>query len=261
MAKKEFLNFDQISKDIPFENVLNWLNVPYEKKGNQIKGEGFSVDVKKNMFFWFATEKGGGVINFVQDYNKLDNPREAAKLLQKQFLAQEHKPKREIPELTLHYCKDLEEYGISEETAKQYEVGLVKDRGVMAKKIAFKCYDQDEKKIGYVGWNKKDGWFYPKGFKRPLYNSHRVNTEYGIVVISAFDVLYLHEQGFPFTMALLGKSATDTQIDLLKRFKRLLIIHDEPQNINMRLSEYCFCKTIKKNSVEGLGKEQIKAFF
>jgi hypothetical protein len=59
----------------------------------------------------------------------------------------------------------------------------------------------------------------------------------------------------------MGKSATDTQINQLTRFKKILLIHPEPQLISIRLNEFCFVKTVKRNSVQGLGKDEIKSLF
>lgn len=51
MSKQEFLNFAEISKAIQFGDVLDWLNIPYQKKNKELKGEGFIISLEKNLFF------------------------------------------------------------------------------------------------------------------------------------------------------------------------------------------------------------------
>jgi hypothetical protein len=38
----------------------------------------------------------------------------------------------------LHYCKQLKDWGFSEEFCKKFQVGLVKQKSIMNGKIAFK---------------------------------------------------------------------------------------------------------------------------
>src|SRR5690606_41829952 len=66
-------------------------------------------------------------------------------------------PKREIPELELHYPDILASYSITEEMAKEYEVGLVKQKSIMSGKITFRVRDGLGQPIGYVGYQEKDG--------------------------------------------------------------------------------------------------------
>jgi len=58
--------------------------------------------------------------------------------IKRQFLNEPTPPKREIPELELHYTEFLRQHSIGEELAKEYEVGLVKQRSIMSGKIAFR---------------------------------------------------------------------------------------------------------------------------
>ena len=264
----EYLDFDKISREIAFKDLLNYLNIPYREKKNEIKGEdkfAFIVNTGKNLFFCPQDEKiRGSVINFLAVHCDI-GLRDAAKKLKKDFLAGPKKPERPIPELELEYCGFLKEYGISEETAQAFDVGLCKQRSVMAGKVAFKVSDSEGNKVGYIGRNikkAKSEWFFPKGFRRDVvYNLNRVKQDYAILVVSPLDVLYLWQLQFPYSLALMGKSATDDQINQLKWYKRILIIHPEPQLISMRLSEYCFVKAVKMDSVKGLGREDIKCLF
>lgn len=251
-----FLDFNEISK-VPFKTFLDHLNIPYTEKKNELRGEcdfKFIVNLQKNLFF-SPQDKNirGSVINFLSHYKGIPL-RDAAKEIKEQHLT-EHKPKRTIPELELKYHKFLEDYGITEESAKEFEIGYCSQRGIMAGKIAVKCHTPEGEKLGYIGKElKKEGWFFPKGFKRPLYNVHRIERLYAIVVPSPLDVVLLHQQGYP-AVSLLGRSMTEEQFETLKEFKRLLILHPEPQNVSLRLGEYCFIKAVQNNSVGSLEVE------
>ena len=101
----EFLNFAEISKAIPFSDVLNWLNIGYSQKNGELRGDGFIINIDKNLFFVPDNDAlKGSVINFVAHYKKIEL-REAASLLKQQFLSKtkEKKPKREMPNLTLEW--------------------------------------------------------------------------------------------------------------------------------------------------------------
>ena len=75
-----------------------------------------------------------------------------------------------------------------------------------------------------------------------LYNGHRVTKEYAVLVPSPFEVIHLHQLGFGYTVGLLGLSVTDDQIALLSRFKRLLVLHPDPNAVITRLAGASFVK-------------------
>ena len=259
-----FLNFNEISKQIDFKDLLNFLNIPIIKETpKELKGEAngfkFIVSKKKNIFFSPNNDKiKGSVINFYSEY-KGESLRDSAKTLQAEFIKTPQAPKRKIPKLTLHHCKELEDKGFSKEFCEEKNVGLVKQKSILTGKIAF--HVSEEK--GYISYDvKKSGWFYPKGFKRDvLYDPNKIDCLYCILCTSTFDALHLMNIGFDYTVALMAKSATDEQIELLKRFKRILLFHSEPEATILRLTPYCFCKAIKTNSVGKLDSNAIKAFF
>ncbi len=261
MSKQEFLNFKEISEKVPFEEVLNWLNVPFTKTDKELKGEEFIVSIEKNLFFSPKNENlKGSVINFLANHNGIDL-REAAKQLKAQFLSveNEHTPKRVIPNLALEPHNYLIEKGITREVAEQYEVGYVKQRSVMAGRIAFKIYDSKENHLGYVGYKVEDGkWFFPKGFKRPLYNSHRVNSnDFVIVTTDPFDTLRIISLGIKEVVCLLANSMTAEQEEKLKRFKRILLIHKDPQNIINRLAFSSFIRAVPiRDNLSGFSQEE-----
>lgn len=239
MAKQEFLNFKEISSKISFEDVLNWLNIPFEKKGDELKGDGFIISIEKNLFFSPTNEDvKGSVINFVSYYNGIEL-REAASLLKRQFLSEkeETKPKRDIPILTLEWDAYLAERGISPDITKAYGIGYVKQRSIMAGRIAVKIHNHSGEHIGYIGYKKEDdSWFFPKGFKRPLYNAHSLkDTKAVVVTTDPFDALRFISLGYTQAVSLLGNSMTTEQEEALKRFRYILLFHPEPANIVSRL--------------------------
>ena len=246
MSKNQFLNFNEISKGISFEDVLNWLNVPFQRKNTELRGDGFIVSVNKNLFFCPDNESlKGSVINFVAHYKKLPL-REAANLLKTQFLSKNKitEPKREIPNLILDWDQYLEERGITKELAKEYEVGLVKQRSIISGRIAFKIYNDKGGHTGYIGYKKQDdSWFFPKDFKRPLYNVSKVKDYKSVIVtVDPFDALKIIALGFSQVVSLLANSMTSEQEIQLKQFKYMLLLHKEPENIVNRLYNSCFIK-------------------
>ena len=238
----EFINFSEVSQKIPFKDLLDWLNIPYTATQNgELKGEGFIITTSKNLYFNPNGEDKGSVINFLARQKGLD-VRSAAQELKKQFLTEVKEPKRELPNLELHYCKFLEEKGISQEMAKEYEIGLVKQHSIIAGKIAFKTYDEIGNHSGYVAYNfQKDEWFFPKGFKRTLYNAHRITDKEVVLTISIWETLEYLKKGIP-SVSLIGKTMTDKQAEQLAKFINILVIHPEPDNILVRLARNSFVK-------------------
>lgn len=246
MSKQEFLNFAEISKSIPFNEVLDWLNIPYQKKNNEIRGEGFIISIEKNLFFTPKDDsKKGSVINFVSHHKQI-GLREAAVLLKSEFLSKkkEIKPQREMPNLILEHHTYLTKRSISPDIAKEYEVGLVNQRSIVSGRIAFKIYDPQANLIGYIGYKNDDNsWLFPKGFKRPLYNAHKVAEKKAVIVTTdPFDALRIISLKIPQVVSLLAQSMTAEQENELKKFKYILLLHSEPENIVNRLYSNSFIK-------------------
>lgn len=246
MSKQEFLNFAEISKAISFIDVLNWLNISYQKKNKELRGDGFIVSLEKNLFFTPNDESlKGSVINFVAHHKQI-GLREAATLLKTQFLFSEKeiKHQREIPDLTLEYHDYLAKRLIEPKLAKEFEVGFVKQRSIISGRIAFKIYDHLGNHNGYIGYKPEDrSWYFPKGSKRPLYNVFRVkDTKSVIVTVDPFDALRIASMGIEQVVSLLANSMTAEQEEHLKMFKYILLLHSEPENIVNRLYSTSFIK-------------------
>lgn len=131
----------------------------------------------------------------------------------------------------------------------------------MSGKIAFRIRDINTKPIGYIGFNEKDKtWFYPKGFTRPLYNSHRIiNSTAIFLVISPFDAIKLISYGFASVAALLGRTLNEEQYKTLlqlDKMERIFLLHDEPDNLILRLSKIKYVKYCSFKNIESLSKEE-----
>lgn len=233
----EYLNFSEISQKVQFKQILDWLNIPYSLSDGVIKGDGFIIDIAKNLYFNPKGSDRGSVINFLAAVNKNDL-RTAAQVLKHQFLDKLPQPDREIPNLNLLYTKEIEDLGFTPEFAANHEFGLVKQHSIMAGKIAFKIYNGAEH-IGYVGFNPKNNdWFFPKGFKRVLYNNN-LEAEKVVLTVSILETLDLLNKGVP-SVSLIGKSMTEIQEEQLKVYKYIIVKHPEPDNIVIRLSRFSF---------------------
>lgn len=245
MVKQEYLNFKEISEKISFEDVLNWLNIPFEKTDKELKGEDFIINRNKNLFFNPKDENvKGSIINFLSYKNKID-AREAASILKKEFLLNEEaKLIRDIPILTHSYDDYLMERGISREVAEEYEVGFVKQRSIMAGRIAFKIYGYNSENLGYIGYKvSTDNWYFPRGFKRPLYNAHKIEDKNLVIVTTdPFDALRIISLKEKNVVSLLACSLTSEQENELKKFNRIILLHKKPENIILRLSRYTSIK-------------------
>lgn len=243
----EYLDFREISQQINFKQVVNWLCVPFVEKGDELRmnlGELlFIANTKKNTFFCPKDDSiKGGIINFTAYVLNIDL-RSAAADLKQEFIVSPKVRQRELPDLKLNYCKFLEDYGISEETAMKFDVGLVKQKSIITGRIAFKIFDHDGNLSGYIGYNaEKNDWFFPKGFKRPLYNYYLYKDDNNIMLTAdPFKCLFIAQQGYN-CCSLLGKSMTDDQEIVLKTFTSITLYHSEPDNIVKRLYPHVFIK-------------------
>jgi hypothetical protein len=267
----EFVDFKQISSRITFKQLFDNLNIPYSEKKSELKGEykdlKFIVNTEKNLFLCTNNDNvKGSVINFLSAITGSDL-RTAAIDLQDRFLHKPKEPERELPDLKLNCCDYLEAYGILQTTCAMYGVGLVKQKSIISGKIGFKCFDDDGKVIGYAAFNPKEvdikkKWFFPQNFKRTLWNFHRASDfEKALVVCNPFDALVLIQKGFANTFALLGKSMTESQENALKKFKTILLLHPEPENLVLRLSKHCSVKSpLLIQPVKDYSAEIINAF-
>lgn len=256
-----YLDFQKISEAVKFKDLLDSLNISYSVTETELKGEGFIVNLEKNLFINpLNKEQKGSVINFLS-INKGISLREAAAELQKQFMTEKPKelPPSDIPQLTLEYHDVLTGYGFSKEFCQAYEFGYCKQKSIMAGKIAFLVRDKLKQVTGYIGVSLKDNkWHFPKKFSLSVYNIHRCMEKTSVIlVVNPLDALKVISFGWLQTVAILTPSMTKEQEEDLKRFKQILVIHKEPDNIAARLSNHSFVrKIIPPKELTSMTKEE-----
>ncbi len=241
----EFLDFKAIAAAIQFQTVLDWLNIPYTQVDGEIRGEGFIITVSKNRYTNPVGSDYGNVINFLQAKKGM-SAREAASLLKKTFLTNE-KPAPTLPVYKLQYCKELEDLGISEETARKLEIGkVVEHKGKSAGKIAFRIRSVDGEPVGYCIFDpKKKEYFYYSQYKHDhIYNLNNVDQREKTAIMFADPInVAIHDKVCPFCIGMTRGNLTQAQTDLLKRFERILIIHHDEkqaQYLVNKLSKFVF---------------------
>jgi len=245
----EFLDFADISKKVTFKELFNWLNIPFDETDKELKGDEFIITKEKNLYINpKRKDEKGSVINFLCHHKQIDL-RSSASELKKQFLSNQPKQEeaKELPNLELHYTDQLMTYDISSEIAKTYEIGLVKQRSIMSGKIALKVYNPDESVAGYIGYQTNDGkWFYPKGFKRPVWNLNRLqDKEFIFLTTNPFDALKIISFGYHHVACLLGNSMTDDQLTQLQNMpclQSIALLHNDPMNIVSRVAKHLFIR-------------------
>jgi len=243
-----YLDFKEISERIKFKDLLDKLGIPYTEDTAELRGKfddglEFVVNKGKNLFFCPKDrETKGSVINFTACHFCTDLVG-AAKQLTEHLFKPGKEPEREIPNLKLHYSPIINKMGISIDVCRDLEFGLVKERSVMAGKIAFTIHDQEGNKVGYIGWTEKQGWYFPKGHKQNhLYNLHRVEGHEVTLVADPFEAVKLHIEGHK-VIALLSSSMTEAQEQTIKsRFSHVIIRMKNPGNIINRLITECYVK-------------------
>lgn len=248
----EFLSFAEISQAIKFVDFLNWLNIPFEEENGEVKtkllGKKVIISKDKNLFFSPESEElKGSTINFLAFKDDI-SLRDAALKIKKQFLVKD--PEKEIPHLDLFYCPYLEAIGIKKETAQKLEFGMVKQKSIMAGRIAFRIYDHDGNKVvGYMGFHpEKLDWLVPKNFRQDyVFNVHRVvvNNEPVILTTDLYQCAKFVQAG-ERSVSLTAGYLTDEQARALSFYPYILVHHSHPDNIITRLSKSSFVKVYQK---------------
>jgi len=263
----EYLNFNEISQSVQFMQLLNWLNIPYQKSEKELKGTGFIISIEKNLYKNPTNEnERGSIINFLSNHKNIDL-RSAAAEIKKQFLTTLPKIEKVLPTLELHYTDQLMTYGITPEIAKTYEIGLVKQKSIMSGKIALKVYRPDNSVEGYIGYTPKDGtWYYPKGFKRSIWGlNHLFNENFIFLVANPFDALKIISLGYPHTACLLGNSMTDDQfiqLQSMPNLQSIALLHSEPLNIVDRVAKHLFIRySIPPKPIREIDHTEFQQFF
>jgi len=268
------IDFNEVCQNVPFHVLLTKLNIPFTRAGNTLKTDEIIVTEQKaekeaykfDLFKWKDQKGGGSILDYAMVKLNLKTKTKTAEYL-KSFVLGENVQKEAIPNLKMGYCDFLKDIGISEKTASEYEVGLVNGKSVMAGRVCFKLYDHTQKHRGYIGYDhsekKKIKWFVPNGTKTSdlLYNYNRRNgNDYCLLTGNPLEAIYLIEIGFPYTVGMITATLTPEQLELMKVFKRVIIIAPATTSLTIALSSVCFTKQVM-TQVIGKTHEEIRKTF
>ena len=171
----------------------------------------------------------------------------------------------------INLLQTMLERGLTVETLKHFEVGF----SVEKNRVVVPVRSHNYKLVGLIGRavdsSQQPRYLYNKGFKRAevLFNIHNAKN-HGTVIITegSVDCMFVHQAGYPNTVATLGAAVSKNQGDMLKRFfdKIILFCDNDEAGIAMQCAmiEMCRGKEISVASIpDGLkdpaemSKEQI----
>ena len=245
------LDFGEIKRRVAIEDVLaeRGLLGSLRRRGDRLTGccpvhggdnaTAFVVDRAKNLWYCFSgCGRGGDVIELLRLLDGVSH-REAASRLAAM-------PRSVLPvptqsagfqpfERTLYLDPDvpwLAEKGISPSTARAYEAGLWRGRGMLAGCVAVRLHTSHGAALGYAGRRLvPDGgkWVFPRSFPKSdvLYDHHRIDplAPRLVVVECPWGVMRLSQVGVP-AVALLGTALSDRQAELLSARHHVVLMFD-----------------------------------
>jgi DNA primase len=201
----------------------------------------FRVQLERGLWHCFTRCGGGDTLDLVA---RLEGTSvyQAGLALQRMaslcapLVAREESPSA-LPELPFRLTLEPHPYltrerGLSTATCSHFGVGRCR-RGLLAGRIAIPIHDEHGRLVAYAGRSldaRPDKYRFPRGFPkgRVLFNAWRqAENEELIVVEGFFDVLRLHQHGHPEAVALMGSTASPSQLDwLVSSGKRLVLLLD-----------------------------------
>jgi DNA primase len=181
-------------------------------------------DAAVKLHDWFLTTKGNPVPK------KGSDPTPAP--ISKMDDEGENKPLTFALQGIDHAHAYLQQRGITEEVAKQFGIGFFPGKGSMNGRVVFPIHNEGGELIAYAGRaidETEPKYKLPAGFKKSavLFNLHRVNDDYVIIVEGFFDCMKVHCAGYSgVVIALMGSSLSMQQQELLKRFREIVVFLD-----------------------------------
>jgi DNA primase len=131
------------------------------------------------------------------------------------------------------YCDYLKGRGVSEETAKDFGIGLFPGKGSMAGRVVIPIRNEAGQLVAYAGRSlngEEPKYRLPAGFHKAhvLYNLHSVGEQVDCVICveGFFDTMSVYQAGFPNVVGLMGRTVTEEQAELLKRFPKVVLMLD-----------------------------------
>jgi len=214
--------------------------------------QAFVVDLSKDLWYCFTRCRGGGdVVELVQRMDHCPYP-EIARYLASlaQVAPTPAKAKVTRPDSAYQpytrtlrldpYAPLLAQKGISAQTARHFEAGAYQGPGFLEGCVAIRLHDPDGRPIGYAGRRldppqarQYGKWKFPPGLPKReiLYGFHRITPRLhqGLAVVECpWGVMRLAQIGIP-AVALLGIHLSRTQVQLLRRTPRIVLMLDGDQ--------------------------------
>jgi DNA primase len=136
-----------------------------------------------------------------------------------------------------HAHEYLKKRGIKPETAQAFGVGFYGGKSTVIKdpyRIVIPIHNKSGELVAYVGRSLdpelKDKYHFPSGFHKmqELFNLHRVGEQADTVLLieGFFGTLKIAQAGFPNVVALMGRTLSEAQENLLARFSRIVLMLD-----------------------------------
>lgn len=174
----------------------------------------------------------------------------------------------------------LEARGITKDTASVFGVGFFAGKGLMSGRVVIPIHNATGEIVAYAGRALDDitepRYKLPAGFNktRELYNLHRAvvaDRSRGVIIVEGFfDVMKVHQAGFPSVVGLMGSSLSDTQARLIAtNFRRAIVMLDGDQagdealpKAMVKLAERIdvrIAKLPRESQPDSLGSEEIQS--
>ena len=169
--------------------------------------------------------------------------------------------------------------GIKEGTAEHFEIGFFYGKGSMTERLVIPIHNEKGELIAYAGRAVDDEvepkYKVPAGFRKSLvlFNLHRAkNSNDRVVLVEGFfDVMKVHQAGFPFVVSLMGSVLSEHQERLLvENFDSVILLLDGDEagrsatsEIALRLVRKVFVQVIEMpegKQPDQLSSEELQKF-
>ena len=246
------LDFQDIKRSVPIESVLaeRGLLSGMRRRGDRLTGccpvhhgdnpTAFVVDRAKNVWYCFTgCGRGGDVIELVRLLDAVSHREAAARLAGTPRVALPTPSRRagfQPFERSLYLDPAvpwLAEKGISPSTARAFEAGGWRGRGLLDGCVAVRLHTPQGSPLGYAGRRLVPGergkWVFPPSFPKSevLYGHHHVDptTQRLVVVECPWGAMRLTQAGIP-AVALLGTALSERQAELLTARQHVTLLFD-----------------------------------
>jgi hypothetical protein len=179
---------------------------------------------KKNIWYCPECKDKGHIISLIMKIAGIEWNEAKSLLEAKAFAYPTAKIQKELAlEYELQYNKFLEAQVISEEIAREYEIGVPKGKTMLSGCVAFTVHNENGKKVAYYGIRMKDlKPVFHKSFNPELYlyNYHRIDPEKDVYFITdMFDCIRTLSSGRQSVCNFGLPYLSAEQISLLQRLK------------------------------------------